>query len=183
MNNPVCAKNLEIAILTTAIALLVAVTAYAQNGAGQGQAVVTVLPKHEGELPASVTNQDLAVKVNGKNAKVTKWKQYESPGNNLELVLLIDNSARGSLGRQMGDIEQFIKSLPPNVTAAIAYMQNGRAVFATPLSADHGRVLSALHLPGGGAGSNASPYFCLSDLAKKLAFTGSRSTARSGDGD
>jgi hypothetical protein len=104
--------------------------------------------------------------VNGKNAKVTKWKQYESPGNNLELVLLIDDSARSSLGRQMGDIAQFIKSLPPNVTAAIAYMQNGRAVFAAPLSADHDQVLRALHLPGGGAGSNSSPYFCLSDLAK-----------------
>jgi hypothetical protein len=166
MNNPICAKNLEIAILTIAMALLMAVTAYAQNAGGQGQAVVTVLPKHEGELPASVTNQDLAVKVNGKNAKVTKWMQYQSPGNNLELVLLIDDSARSSLGRQMGDIEQFIKSLPPNVTAAIAYMEDGRAVFAAPLSADHGQVLSALHLPGGVAGSSASPYFCLSDLAK-----------------
>jgi hypothetical protein len=94
----VCGKTLEVTILTTALALLMAVTTYAQNGGGQGQAVVTVLPKHEGELPASVTNQDLAVKVNGKNAKVTKWKQYESPGNNLELVLLIDDSARSSLG-------------------------------------------------------------------------------------
>jgi len=166
MKNPVCAKNLEIVILTVTMALLTAVGAYAQNGGGQGQAVVTVLPKHDGELPASVTNQDLAVKVNGKNAKVTKWKQYENPGNSLELVLLIDSSARASLGRQTGDIEQFIKSLPPNVTAAIAYMENGRAVFAAPLSADHMQVLSALHLPGGGAGSSVSPYFCLSDLAK-----------------
>jgi hypothetical protein len=166
MSNQACGKNLEVAILTTAMALLMVVTAYAQNGGGQGQAVVTVLPKHEGELPASVTNRDLGVKVNGKNAKVTKWKQYESPGNNLELILLIDDSARSSLGRQMGDIAQFIKSLPPNVTAAVAYMQNGRAVFAAPLSADHDQVLRALHLPGGSAGANASPYFSLSDLAK-----------------
>jgi len=76
MSNQACGKNLEVAILTTAMALLMVVTAYAQNGGGQGQAVVTVLPKHEGELPASVTNRDLGVKVNGKNAKVTKWKQY-----------------------------------------------------------------------------------------------------------
>jgi hypothetical protein len=166
MKKTVCAKNLEIVILTIAMALLMGVTAYAQNGGGQGQAVVTVLPKHDGEAPPSVTNQDLAVKVNGKNAKVTKWQQYQSPGNNLELVLLIDDSARSSLGRQMDDIAQFIKSLPPNVTAAVAYMQNGRAIFAAPLSADHDQVLRALHLPGGSAGSSASPYFCLSDLAK-----------------
>jgi len=80
---------------------------------------------------------------------------------------LIDGSARSSLGRQMEDIAAFIKSLPPNAKAAIAYMADGRATFAAPLSADHAQVLSALHLPGGSAGSSASPYFCLSDLAKQ----------------
>jgi hypothetical protein len=42
----------------------------------------------------------------------------------------------------------------------------GGLFFSAPLSADHAQVLSALHLPGGSAGSSASPYFCLSDLAK-----------------
>jgi hypothetical protein len=46
-------------------------------------------------------------------------------------------------------------------------MENGNAVFAAPLSADHAQVLKALHLPGGTRGSDASPYFCLSDLAKR----------------
>jgi hypothetical protein len=45
-------------------------------------------------------------------------------------------------------------------------MMNGRAVFVGPLTADHAEVLRALHMPGGSPGSNASPYFCLSDLAK-----------------
>jgi hypothetical protein len=67
---------------------------------------------------------------------------------------------------QFGDIEHFVNGLPPNVKAGIAYMMNGRAVFAGPLSADHAAVLRALHLPGGSPGSSASPYFCLSDLAK-----------------
>jgi hypothetical protein len=52
------------------------------------------------------------------------------------------------------------------VKAAIAYMENGRAVFVAPLSADRAVILKNLHLPGGSAGSDASPYFCLSDLAK-----------------
>jgi hypothetical protein len=34
------------------------------------------------------------------------------------------------------------------------------------LTSDHAQVLSALHLPAGGAGVDSSPYFCLSDLAK-----------------
>lgn len=160
-------KNHGMAVWMAAVTLLVAAgPAFAQSQ-GQGQAVVTVLPKHEGEVPASVSGQDLAVKVDGKKATVTKWEPYREPGNNLELVLLIDGSARTSLGRQMGDIEKFVRGLPPNTKAGIAYMVNGSAVFAAPLSADHAQVLNNLHLPAGSAGSNASPYFCLSDLAKR----------------
>jgi hypothetical protein len=133
---------------------------------GQGEAVVTVLPKHEGEVPPSVTNQDLSVKVDGKNATITKFKPFQSPNDRVELVVLIDGSARNSLGRQFDDIAQFINSLPPNVKMAIAYMENGQSVFAQPLSGDHAQVLRALHLPGGGTGVDSSPYFCLSDLAK-----------------
>jgi hypothetical protein len=160
-------KNHGMAVWMAAVTLLLmAAPAFAQNQ-GQGQAVVTVLPKHEGEAPASVTGRDLAVKVDGKKARVTKWEPYREPGNNLELVLLLDGSARTSLGRQMGDIEKFVRGLPPNIKAGIAYMEQGSAVFVAPLSADHAQVLSNLHLPGGSPGSNASPYFCLSDLAKK----------------
>ena len=158
----------RMAVWMAAVMLLSIAPGFSQNQSGEsvGQAVVTVLPKHDGELPPSVVNQDLSVKVNGKNAKVTKWAPIKSPEDKVELVLLIDNSARTSLGRQFEDIARFIKSLPPNTKAAIAYMENGRATFAAPLSADHAQVLSALHLPGGGTGTDASPYFSLSDLAK-----------------
>jgi hypothetical protein len=133
---------------------------------GQGQAVVTVLPKVEGQLPSSVTQQDLAVKVSGKNAKVTRWAPFQAPADDIELVLLIDGAARNSLGRQMSDIQKFVGSLPPNIKAAIAYMQNGQAVFAAPLTTDHAQILKNLHLPGGVPDIEASPYFCLSNLAK-----------------
>ena len=148
--------------------LFAGAVAEAQSGENQGtgQAVVTVLPKHDGDVAPSVANQDLAVQVNGKNAKVTKWAQYNNTADKLELVVLIDGSARSSLGTQMSEIEHFVKALPPNVAAAIAYMEEGRSTFAAPLSLDHEKVLSALHLPGGSAGSNSSPYFCISDLAQ-----------------
>jgi hypothetical protein len=151
------------------IALLMAVGAWAQNveNQGTGDVVVTVLPKHEGDAVApSVTNQDLSVKVDGKNAKVTRWAQFKSPDDRIELVLLIDDSARSSLGTQMEEIAGFVKTLPPNIKVAIGYMENGRTTFAAPLSTDHKLALSALHIPGGSPGYSTSPYFCLSDLAK-----------------
>src|ERR1039458_7338862 len=127
-------KNRGMIVCMAAATLLATANSFPQNNSyqGQGQAVVTVLPKKNGTVPSSVTNQDLSVKVNGKNAKVTKWAPFHSPNNSLELVLLIDGSARNSLGQQMDDMAHFIKSLPPNTKAAIAYMEEGSAVFSGP---------------------------------------------------
>ena len=161
-------KNSAIAICLTVTALLTA-TAFSQNDAPQalGKAVVTVLPKKDGAAPPSINAQDLSLKIGGKIAKINDFKPFQSPDNNIELVLLIDNSSRTSLGTQLETIQSFVKSLPPNIKSAIAYMQNGQADFVGPLSTDHALVLRALHLPGGGPGASASPYFCLSDLAKR----------------
>jgi len=158
-------KNHRMAIWLTIGALLLAAQSFSQS-TGQGRAVVTILSKQHGVLPASVSQKDLSIKVNGKPAVVTSWAPLRGPEARLELVILIDTSALNSLGGQFGDIQHFVNGLPPNAKAGIAYMMNGRAVFAGPLSADHAEVLRALHLPGGMPGSSASPYFCLSDLAK-----------------
>ena len=159
-------KSSVMAILLALAALPMAAPLFAQS-MGQGQAVVTVLPKVEGQpVPPSVAQQDLAVKVNGKNAKVTHWAPFQAPDNKIELVLLIDGGARSSLGGQMEEMGKFVNSLPPNVKAGIAYMENGQAQFVAPLTSDHAAILKNLHLPLGMAGIGASPYFCLSDLAK-----------------
>jgi hypothetical protein len=117
-------------------------------------------------LPPSIAQQDFLVKVNGQKAKVTSWKPYHAAEDRVELVLLIDGSARSSLSQQWDDITKFIQSLPPNTKAGIAYMANGRSLFASPLSTDRAEVLKNLRLQAGGPGSSASPYFCISDLAK-----------------
>jgi hypothetical protein len=134
---------------------------------GQGQAVVTILPKHEGDTVAAVSAQNVKLKVNGKETSVSSLVPLRGAQDNLELVVLMDSSSRNSLGNQLGEIEKFILSLPPNARVAVAYMQFGRAVLTGPLSTDHAQVAHALHLPGGSAGSNGGAYFCLSDLAKR----------------
>jgi hypothetical protein len=147
--------------------LLSAAPSYAQE-LGQGQAIVTVLPKHAAEAAPNVTQQDITqVKVNGKDVKVTSFAALRGQQNPVELVVMIDDSARTSLGRQLNDIDQFVRSLPANVAVGIAYMENGRAVFTGPLTLDRAQALKALHLPSGAAGVDSSPYFCLSDLARR----------------
>jgi hypothetical protein len=159
-------KSTRIAALVAATSLLTAIPVFAQseNQQGQGQAVVTVLPGKNAPAPV-ITQQQLNVKVDGKESTVTRWKQF-GPNAPVEMVLLIDGAARTSLGSQMQEMEKFVQSLPANTSATIAYMQNGEAALTGPLTTDRAETLRGLHLTGGISGISASPYFCLSSLAQ-----------------
>jgi hypothetical protein len=147
--------------------LVSAPLAFSQTeGQGQGQAVVTILPKKTDAAVPNVSQQSLRVEVNGKLSQISNWQPLRGPQATVELVLLVDDGARVSLGREFDDIRQFIQSLPPNVKISFAHMQNGRAALAGPFTADHAKAAQQLHLPLGAPGYSASPYFCLSDLAK-----------------
>lgn len=140
--------------------------AFAQTTDGVStKTIITVLPKGSEQAP-NITPQDLKVQVNGRSVQTDTVTPMRGDRAGLELVILIDSGARTSLGRQLGDISDFVKSLPPTTEVGIAYMANGRAQFDQPLTADKNRALQSLRLPAGPAGVSASPYFCLSDLAK-----------------
>jgi len=141
-----------------------ALPAVAQGDTVTAQTVVTALPK-SGEAP-SLTQQSLKVWADGKESSITQWQPLRGDHAGLEFVVLIDGSARSALGIQLNDLAKFIQSLPPTALVGVAYMQNGRAAFAQNLTADHALAAKAIHLTSGVPGSNASPYFCLSDLAK-----------------
>lgn len=153
---------------TATLGLLASLSpAFAQSSDGvQAQTVVTIMGKNA-EAPAAPQQSDFKIQVNGKTAQITDLVPLRGDRAGLELVILIDGAARTSLGRQMNDIQQFVQSLPSTTEVGIAYMQNGRAVFAQPFTADKDQALKSLHLPGGVSGVSASPYFCLTDLAKE----------------
>ena len=161
-------KKLGMAICMAAgtLALIAPAFSNTTTDQGQGQAIVTVLPEKDGKTPVSIPQQDLRVKVNGKESSITNWVALSGPNSNLELVILIDVSARANLGLQLRDITSFIQSLPANVKVSVGYMDDGSADLMGPLSTDHAQVASGLRVPNGFPGSSGSPYFCLSDLAK-----------------
>ena len=161
-------KTLGIAIALAAGTAMTALSAFAQsaNQQGQGRAVVTILPSAKNGDVGQVPAQDLKVKVEGKNSTVLSFNPLQESNSPLELVLLLDSGARTSLGTQFSDIEKFVKEMPPNTKMVIGYMESGQAKLAGHLSSNPADVLKGLHLSTGFPGSNASPYFCLSDLAK-----------------
>jgi len=162
-------KKLGLAVvLAAAGTALSALPLFAQKDTqqGQGRAIVTILPSEKNGNVSQVPAQNLKVKVNGKDSTVTSFTPLQENNSPVELVLLLDGGARASLGTQFNDIEAFVKEMPPNTRMAIAYMENGRAAFASQLSSNAADVLKGLRLSTGVPGENASPYFCLSDLAK-----------------
>ncbi len=160
-------RKLQAAALVAAGSMFAAAFALAAEQKQQvpGSTVITVVPKKE--APGGIPQSALHLKLNGKEAAITNLVPLHSPANPVELVLLIDDGARTSLGLQMDDMAKFIKQQRPDTRVAVGYMFNGRAQLAGPLSTDHNAVAQTLHLPvHGGAAISASPYFCLSDLAK-----------------
>ncbi|HEY3625891.1 MAG TPA: hypothetical protein VGL00_06395 [Terracidiphilus sp.] len=159
-------------------ALMAAAPAFPQNeNEGHGQAVVTVLPANDKAPAGSVSPQDMVIKVNGKDTRITNLQPLRGQNDRLELVVLIDSSARSSIGTQLNEIGNFVKTLPAQAKVSIAWMANGTAQLATPLTTDHQAALKGIHLPSGVPGQSASPYFCLSNLAQHWP-SGDRSARR-----
>ena len=158
-------SGLAIGMAVGMTALLAPSLANAADVNGHGHVIVTVLPKKKSEAPPRITMQDLRLKVGGKDATISSWVRLNKPDDPVELVVLIDSSARASLGQQLDDISNFIQNQLPNVKVALGYMDNGRAVLTGPLSTDHAQVARAVHMPAGLPGSSGGPYFCLSDLS------------------
>jgi len=162
-------KKLTQSLAVLVAALIVAVPfAFSQNeNEGQGSVVVTVLGKKDNASAPAVAEQNIQVEVNGKKGQINTWQAFHGPQAAIELVLLIDEDARTSLGREMGEITHFIQNLPPNVSITLGYMEHGQAVLSGPFTTDRAAAAKELQLPAGIPGFDASPYFCLSDLAKR----------------
>jgi len=155
------------AALPAALLFVTPLSAQNKDDQAHGQAVITVMPVKNTEAPASVSQQDLQVKVNGKDATVTNWQPLRGANDRLEVVLMLDAGARTSLATQFGDIRNFVNGLPANAKVTLGYMQFGTTRLTGPLTTDHAAALKGLRITTGMPGENASAYVCLSDLAKR----------------
>lgn len=134
------------------------------NPAGQAQVVVTVQAKNAGS--ALFQRNDIAVKLNRRPVDILNWSPLKEPNAGMQLVFLFDESARSDLSLQIPILRKFIQALPPSAAVGIAYMNNGRAVMAGPMTTDHTVAAKYLRVTNQIPGITGSPYFCLSNLAK-----------------
>ena len=157
-------------VVALSIALATPSLATGQNasagGAQTGRMVITAQTKG-GDASRELRQQDVSVSVDGRPSQITQWTALRGPNAGLQLVFLLDESAPASLSLQFPSIKKFVRSLPPTAEVGIAYMLNGRAVMVQTLTSDHEAAAKALRLPNSLPGVTGSPYFTLSDLAKK----------------
>jgi hypothetical protein len=128
--------------------------------------IVTVEPKHGKEVPA-INRDEIMVYEGHDRDQMTDWIPAQADHAGLELFILLDDGSSVSLGTQLEDIRKFIEAQPASTQIGVAYMQNGTARIVQNLTTDHAAASKSLRLPMGVGGANASPYFALSDLAKR----------------
>ncbi len=133
------------------------------------QALVNVDAKSTPPAGASV----LTVSVNDHKEPLTAWEPVVPA--NAQVALLIDDGLRESVGRELDNLREFVRTLPPGVEVLVGFMQYGHVVSQQPFTADHALAASTLHLPDGLPGMSASPYLCLSDFVKHWPGAGSSS--------
>jgi hypothetical protein len=121
-------------------------------------------PKHGKTIPA-VEPQDVQVKEAGEKRPIQQFTPLGQAG--MQLLLLIDDSARGTFDTEIPTLKQFITSLPPNFEVAVAYMRNGMAAFTANFTRDHAAAANGIRVAFGPGGGDVSPYDSLTDAAKK----------------
>jgi hypothetical protein len=68
---------------------------------------------------------------------------------------------------QVGDLREFIYSLPRTTAVGVGYMRNGTVRVAQDLTTDHRQAVNSLRIPLGSPGVYGSPYLSAIDLMKR----------------
>lgn len=128
--------------------------------------VVTAEAHHGTDVPV-LQREDVMVYQGRDRVKTTDWVALQGDRAGLELFLLLDDAAGISLGSQIEDLRQFIKTQPATTKIGVGYMRNGTVDLAQNLTEDHNAAAKSLRLPIGLAGVSASPYFSVTELIKR----------------
>ncbi|MBV8864095.1 MAG: hypothetical protein JO210_01700 [Acidobacteriaceae bacterium] len=126
--------------------------------------VVTLEPKHGKEIP-QVEQQDITVREGKDKRPVSAFTSLANA--DTQLMLLIDDSARGTFDTEIQTLRQFISSLPPSYDVAVGYMRNGMADLTQNFTRDHAAAANGVRIALGPGGADVSPYDSLTDAIRK----------------
>jgi len=133
--------------------------------------VVTAEAKKGKQLP-TLQAADVSVREGKDKRPITGLTPLGQNGGTMDLLLLLDDSARGSFDTQINTLKQFVKALPPTTSIGIGYMRNGTNQMVANFTRDHASAANSIRLVIGSAGADVSPYDSLSDAIKRWPASG-----------
>ena len=139
-----------------------------QNGNTPGMPVsmvVTLEGKHHKEIPP-IGPQDVSVSQGKDKRPITGLTPIGQNGKGMQLLLLIDDSARFSFGTEINTLRQFVNALPATTEVAIGYMRNGTNQMVSNFTTNHAAAANSIRLALGTGGADVSPYDSLSDAVR-----------------
>jgi hypothetical protein len=156
-------RSLVRAVLPSAI-LLTALTPLLARAQSEGPAPTQMLVQLEGKQPMMPEVSDLKLTVDGKRTQIDVASRLQPA--TTQLAILVDDGLRTSFGRDLGELKDFLKSVPPGTQVFLGYMEHGTVTAAIPFTTQPGEQADKVRLPLGSPGISASPYLCLSDFLK-----------------
>jgi hypothetical protein len=128
--------------------------------------VITVEPKR-GKTPPSIEQQDVTVSEGNDKRPLTGLLPLQGEHADMQLLVLMDDSASSSINTEIVTLKQFVTSLPSTTEVAVGYMRNGMTQFTQGFTADHAAAANAIRVVMGAGGADVSPYDSLSDAIKR----------------
>jgi hypothetical protein len=129
---------------------------------------VTAVGKKEDAPP--IAKDDVQLFQGKERKQIGDWKK----GEQLFLMILIDNSIDTGAGGQWDYLKEFINAQPSSTYLAVGYIQNNGTQVVQEFTQDHSLVVKALRLPIGIGGLGSSPYLGTLDMLKRWPTTGPR---------
>lgn len=128
--------------------------------------IVTLEPKRAKTIPP-VEQQDIVVHEGREQRPVLGLVPLRDREGSLQLLLLLDDSARSTFDTEISTLKHFVTSLPQGTEVAVGYMRNGMTEFAANFTRDHVAAANAIRVALGPGGADVSPYDSLADAIKK----------------
>jgi hypothetical protein len=155
--------------------VLLGVSAFGPNLMAQSQPASNGVPVHmvvtvegwKGNDVPEITREDVKVYQGKEQRPTLDWVPLRGGHAGMEFFILIDDGLSVGVGTPLDDIRQFIDGQPATTAIGVAYMRDGMAQVVQNPTTDHAQAATALRLPIGEPGINASPYFSVTDLIKR----------------
>lgn len=145
-----------------------------QAAPGVPTSIVITLEPRRGKTIPQIEQPDITVRQDKEKRPVTELTPLGDQAKT-QLLLMIDDSARGTFDTEISTLKNFINALPPSFEVGVAYMRNGLADFVQQFTTDHAAAANSIRVALGPGGADVSPYDSLTDaVVKKWPATGAQ---------